>query len=130
MTTAHETAARELLREFEGPRLDAAQIDRIVDRFAPDGAYHVFAWEEPHIGHDAIRAELSRQAPRMEDCGFDFLHTASVGDTVFIQRIDWVTLRGKRIGLHVVGVIEFDAASKIVSWRDYLDSGEIATKLR
>jgi limonene-1,2-epoxide hydrolase len=130
VSTTHEEAARAFLREFEGPRLDAAQIDRIVDRFAPDGVYHVFAWEEPHVGHDAIRAELRSQAPRMEDCGFDFLHAATIGDVVFIQRIDWVTMAGKRIGVHVVGVVEFDAEGRITSWRDYLDSREIATKLR
>jgi hypothetical protein len=37
---------------------------------------------------------------------------------------------GQAIGVHVVGVVEFDAANKITSWRDYLDSREIATKLR
>lgn len=130
MGTANEEAARAFLREFEGPRLGPAQIERIVARMAPDARYYVFAWEEPHVGHETIRAELTTQAERMADCGFDFLHAASVGDTVFLQRIDWVTMAGKRIGIHVVGVVQFDADGKITSWRDYLDSREITTKLR
>jgi limonene-1,2-epoxide hydrolase len=32
-------------------------------------------------------------------------------------------------GFHVVGVFEVDAHGKIASWRDYVDSREIATKV-
>jgi limonene-1,2-epoxide hydrolase len=125
-----EASARELIADFEGPRLGAEAIDRILDRFAPDGVYHVFAWEEPHVGRDAIRTELTRQADLFGDASFDIVSSARAGDTVFLQRIDWVTMRGKRLGLHVVGVFEFDDSGRLTSWRDYLDSREIAAKLR
>jgi limonene-1,2-epoxide hydrolase len=125
----HEDAARAFLMEFEGDVLDEARIDRIVGRMATDGRYHVFAWNEPCVGRDAIRSELRQQAPLFTDTNVEFLKSASCGSTVFIERIDWVTMSGVRIGVHVVGVSEIDEEGKIVSWRDYLDSSEITSRL-
>jgi limonene-1,2-epoxide hydrolase len=41
-----------------------------------------------------------------------------------------VTMDGRRIPTHVVGVFDVDADGKIEYWRDYLDSREIAVQLR
>jgi limonene-1,2-epoxide hydrolase len=115
--------------EFEGDLLDEARIDRIVSRMAPNGRYHVFAWNEPCVGRDAIRSELRQQAPLFANTKVEFLNTASCGSTVFIERIDWVTMSGVRVGVHVVGVSEIDEDGNVVSWRDYLDSSEITAQL-
>jgi limonene-1,2-epoxide hydrolase len=47
-----------------------------------------------------------------------------------VQRLDIVTMFGKRAAFSVVGVfLELDEEGKITSWRDYLDSREIAVKV-
>ena len=73
---------------------------------------------------------MLRQAAFYRDGRFEILNVASVGQTVFMERIDWVTMNDKRAGFHVVGVFEVDAHGKIDSWRDYVDSREIAVKFR
>ena len=51
----------QLPRETESEKWDSAQIERVLSHMAPDARYQVFAWEEPLVGHDAIRADLHRQ---------------------------------------------------------------------
>jgi hypothetical protein len=48
--TEHEEAVRAFLLESEGSKLDAAQVERLVARMAPDARYHVFAWKDPIVG--------------------------------------------------------------------------------
>jgi limonene-1,2-epoxide hydrolase len=96
---------------------------------APDARYHLFAWEKPFVGHDAIRDELLRQAAMTSDGRFEFVNIASAGQIVFVERIDSTNVNGKRADFHVVGVFEVDADGKIASWRDYLDSREITIKV-
>jgi hypothetical protein len=84
---------------------------------SPDASYHVWAWYEPFVGRAAIREELLRQAPLFTDGSFEFLNFASAGQTVFVERRDWVRMNGKRAGVDVVGVFDFDENGKIASWR-------------
>jgi len=94
---------------------------------APEASYRVYGWDEPVVGHEAIRAELQKQAPMFSDTQAEIHAVASVGQTVFMQRTDHITMFGKRGGIDVVGVFEIDADGKVVSWRDYLDSRQIVT---
>ncbi len=96
---------------------------------AADASYRVFAWEEPFVGRDAIRDELLRQAALYRDTRFEIANIASTGQTVFVERIDLVTMGDKRAGFHVVGVFEVDDNGQITSWRDYLESREIAVRI-
>ncbi len=130
MGSEHEEAARAFILEFDGERLDLAQVERIITRMAPDASYHVFAWEEPVVGHAAIREELLRQASSYGHARFHILSMASVGQTVFMERRDLCTMNGKDLSFHVTGVFDVDADGKITSWRDYLDSREIAVKVK
>jgi limonene-1,2-epoxide hydrolase len=129
MGIEQEAAVRSFIVGFEGKRLDAAQVERIVGRMTPNARYHVFAWEQPFVGRDAIRTELLRQAEFYGDTRFEILTIASVGQTVFVERRDACTMNGKQVTFHVVGVFEVDGDGKIAAWRDYLDSREIAVKV-
>lgn len=129
MSADNERTALELLRIWEGDQLDAARADQVVGLMAPDARYHVFAWHDPFVGRDAIREELLRQAPFFSESHYEFLTVASVGNTVFVQRRDCVTMFGTPAKFDVVGVFEFDADGKVTCWRDYLDSAEIGAKV-
>ena len=53
----------------------------------------------------------------------------SVGHTVFIERLDSMTINHKPVTFHVAGVFEVNVDGQIAAWRDYLDSREVATKV-
>jgi limonene-1,2-epoxide hydrolase len=114
---------------LEGEQWDPAQIERAVSRMASDARYHIFAWEDPFVGHDAIRAELLREASHHRDVRTDIVAIASVGHIVFTERVDSGILRDKPYTAHIAGVFEVDAADKIMAWRDYLDSRELSVQL-
>ena len=101
---AQEEAVRDFVVETECEHMDAARIERLLDRMAPDARYHVRAWQEPFVGHDAIRAELLRQAPLFSDGCYETVNVASVGQTVFSERVDSVmsfaSLRLGGLGRH------------------------------
>ena len=94
-----------------------------------DARYQIFAWDDPFVGHDAIRAELLRQAPLFRDVRVEIVAIGSVGHIVFTERIDSMILRGKPIKSHFAGVFEVDAEGKIAAWREYLDSRELSVQL-
>ena len=126
MGIAQEEAVRDFVLEAECERLDASRIERLLDRMAPDARYHVRAWQEPFVGHDAIRGELLRQAPLFSHGCYETVNIASVGQTVFSERVDSVIIEGKRASFHLVDVYEVDADGKIASLRTYSDSAENA----
>jgi limonene-1,2-epoxide hydrolase len=49
---------------------------------------------------------------------FEIVNIASVGQSVFVERIDQATMNGKRAGFHLLRVFEVNANCKIASWRD------------
>jgi limonene-1,2-epoxide hydrolase len=85
--------------------------------------------ERSHRRTDAIYDEFLRQASSTSNGRVELLAVASVGRTVFVERRDLVTIEGKDVAVHVTGVFEVDDEGKIVAWRDYFDSREIATKV-
>jgi limonene-1,2-epoxide hydrolase len=132
MGIEHEEAVRAFLEAAvtaENASWDSHQVERLLGYMSPAASYHVWAWHKPFVGRDAIREELLRQAPLFSDGTFEFLNFASAGQTVFVERRDWVTMNGKRAGFHVVGVFDFDDNGKIASWRDYFDTAELTAKV-
>jgi limonene-1,2-epoxide hydrolase len=125
----HEIAVRAFVAELQGHRYDSALIDRVLNHLTPAARYQVFAWEEPLVGHDAIRAELFRMAPRFRDLRIEIVTIGSVGQTVFVERLDSMTINDQPVTFHVAAVYEVDADGKIAAWRDYLDSREVAAKV-
>ena len=114
-----------------------AMLDCVVTRdfdgatahYAEDARYHVRAWQEPVVGHDAIRAEFDRQAGHFDSFRYDVVNLHSVGSTVFIERVDHLAMFGKDVDVHWFGVHEVDAEGLIAVTRDYYDGGEMAAQL-
>jgi limonene-1,2-epoxide hydrolase len=130
MSAEHEGVVCEFLAAMEGSgQWEDAQVDRMLSFMAPEAKYYVYAWEEPHVGHAAIRAEWRRQAPSFRDVREQVVTIVSAGATVFTERLDVMTINGTRVDLLVAGVFELDANNKIAVWRDYGDRKEVAVKL-
>ncbi|MCW2528430.1 MAG: putative terpene synthesis protein [Pseudonocardiales bacterium] len=109
------------------PDLGAALIG-----FADEATYQsLVPSREPLIGKAAIIEELSKQFGRYTDCVCEILAMASNEKYVFTERRDHITMLSfeKRMFSSVNAVFEFDDAGQIVSWREYWDTGDIASQL-
>jgi limonene-1,2-epoxide hydrolase len=130
MGAEQEAAVHAFMAELDGEDWDSARIDRAVNRMAADARYQIHAGDEPFVGHDAIRAEFLRQTSTgMSDLRAEIVTIGSVGQIVFTERLDSLTLNDKPVSVHIAGVYEVDAEGKIAAWRDYFNSGEIAVQL-
>jgi len=58
MSIEHEEVVRAFLLDYAGEHLDSDRVERLLSYMAPDARYHVAAWWDPCVGHDAIRSEL------------------------------------------------------------------------
>jgi len=106
MAVDEQASVGAFLADFECQRLDSSQVDRLLSHMAPDAKYHVNAWEPPFAGHDAIRAELLRQGEVVSDVRIEILSIASAGQTVFAERLDFVTMSGKPAEFHIAGAFD------------------------
>jgi limonene-1,2-epoxide hydrolase len=129
MSDSQQNAVRAFVNEIEGAGWDDAQIERILGHMAPEARYHVYAWERPIVGRDAIRGELRRQAPHFYDLRCEIVNIASADSTVFIERVDSMTTKNGPMTIHVAAVLEVNSGGKIDAWREYYDSKEITTQV-
>lgn len=128
MGESQEGAVRAFVEGLNGT-WDDAQIKRAVDRMAPQAHYHVYAWERPVVGQDAIRREMQRQAPHFADLHCEILNIASSDSTVFVERLDSMTTKEGPLKSHLAAVFEVEPDGKIRAWREYYDSKEITTQV-
>ena len=129
MGVEQEATVRAFFAELEGEQWDPDLVERAVSRMASDARYQIHAWHDPVVGHDAIRAELLRQALIYRDSRCEIVTIASAGHTVFTERLDTGIVNDKPLTVHIVGVLEVDAEGKIAAWRDYMDSREAAIQV-
>jgi limonene-1,2-epoxide hydrolase len=115
-----ENAVRDFMKELESDR-DEARVERILDRMTPDARYRVNAWERPLTGRDEIGAEMLRPTPAVGSFRIEIKAMASSGQTVLVERVDWMTIGEdqRSFALHTAGVFEVDADGKVAAWRDY-----------
>ncbi len=109
-----------------------AGLNEAMPMFTEDAIYHTLVpTTVPLRGRDQIKGELMRQFGHYKECDCEVLAMASNDRYVFTERRDHVTMldHGKRIYSSVAAVFEFDADHKIVAWREYWDSGDIARQL-
>lgn len=100
-------------------RSDAQEL---LAYFAPDAVYHNVPLA-PLEGTDEIKAFLEGYFTAVHlDIVTPVL--ATVGSTVFSERIDILTVEGREpFDLPVAGVMSFDESGLIAEWRDYFDLG-------
>jgi limonene-1,2-epoxide hydrolase len=93
-------------------------IDKLLTYFTDDALYHNMPMA-PVTGKDGIREILNMFIPA-DDVEAEILHLATRGNLVFTERIDRMTIGGKRVVLPCAGVFEI-RDGKIAVWRDYFD---------
>ena len=94
-------------------------VDELADYFTDDAVYHNIPMQ-PVTGKAAIRQAFESFVPGSPEIEFVMLNIASAGAVVFTERIDKLSIGGKRVELPVAGVFEVHDG-KIAAWRDYFD---------
>ena len=61
MGEREESVARAFVSAWCGEEYGEAEIARQLDFLSDDIRFHVYAWERPVVGRDAVREELVRQ---------------------------------------------------------------------
>jgi limonene-1,2-epoxide hydrolase len=107
-------------------------LDEATSGFADHAVYQsLVPARRPIEGRERIIEELGKQFGRYTNCVCEMVALASNDRYVFTERRDHVTMTSwdKRIFSSVNAVFEFDATGRIVAWREYWDSGDIASQL-
>ena len=107
-------------------------LTRAMADFAEDALYQSLVPSRPPIrGREKIQRELEQQFQRYSDCECEILAIAESERQVFTERRDHVTMKAwdKRIYSSVNAVFDFDDAGRIVAWREYWDTADIARQL-
>ncbi len=129
MATPQETVVRQCLALFHST--DMPDIAKISELFAEEATYQpLVPRAAAKRGRAAVVAELVRQFGRYKECHCEVLAMASSATHVFTERRDHVTMRdGRSLFSCVNAVFEMDAQNRIMSWREYWDSGDVAQLL-
>jgi len=93
-------------------------VDKLLTYFTDDALYHNMPME-PVTGKNGIREVLNMFVPA-EDLEAEITALATRGNIVFTERVDRMTIGGKRVVLPCAGVFEI-RNGKIAAWRDYFD---------
>jgi len=110
-----ETVARNFFAAW--PR---RSMEELLGYFTDDALYHNMPLE-PVTGKDGIR-EILNMFIFADGLEAELIHVATLGEVVFTERVDRMTLGGKRVVLPCAGVMEV-RGGKIAAWRDYFDLG-------
>ena len=107
-------------------------LEEALQGFSVDAIYQsLVPARQPIVGRASIIAELGKQFDRYTECVCEIIAMASNDRFVFTERKDHVTMTNwnKRIFSSVNAVFEFYDDNQIVSWREFWDTGDIATQL-
>lgn len=96
-------------------------VEEIMSFFAEDGVYHNIPWP-PATGRAEVRKVIDGffGGMNMTSANFEVLNQVAAGNLVMNERVDYLTIGGKKVALPVAGVFEIENG-KIKSWRDYFD---------
>lgn len=129
MRRSRDRIVTEFLGLFHATTLD---MPRIRAAFSEDARWQpVVPTASVMEGRDRICAEIERQYRLYADCACKILNVATSGATVFTERVDDVRMLAddRTVVTRVVGVFDLDADDKIVWWREYWDTLDIADQI-
>jgi limonene-1,2-epoxide hydrolase len=107
-------------------------VDKIMGFFAPGGTYQPLVPATPkQVAGPELAAALERQLNTYHECRCEIHAAAAMGPYVFTERSDHVTLHDgdRQVTSRVCAVFELDEEHRIVSWREYWDTGDIMKQM-
>jgi len=107
-------------------------VDKIMGYFAPGGTYQpLVPATARQVAGPEMAAAFDRQFNTYHECRCEIHASAAMGSFVFTERSDHVTLHAgnKKVTSRVCAVFELDDDARIVSWREYWDTGDIMKQM-
>jgi limonene-1,2-epoxide hydrolase len=102
-------------------------LDEPLSLLADDVTYQVIVpITEPIRGREAIKAEWEQMMTRVPKQRHEMKNVGSNDRVVFTERVDYAEMNGHWASIPLVAVFELNNEGKIKSWREYLDSGNVA----
>jgi len=118
-----ETVVREFCKAVE-----KADVKALLGFFTEDAVYHNIP-VEPVRGHAEIESTLAQFLSPGGEAHFDLKAIATSGHKVLTERVDVLTMGGKRVEVPVMGAFEVTPEGKISAWRDYFDMQQVVAQL-
>lgn len=106
---------------------DAVDLDKVIDLFAPDGVLHSMMID-PIVGREALRTHLAPMFAGIDYLKLNLVNVAVLGNTVFLERVDEFSFKGKKGAVPVVGVLEIENG-KVKVWREYYDRASLFSEM-
>ncbi|MDJ0850738.1 MAG: limonene-1,2-epoxide hydrolase family protein [Myxococcota bacterium] len=103
-------------------------IEELLGYFAEGAVYHNIPLPAAE-GIEAIRTTLEQFLDPSGEAKFEIRHLAVAGNAVLTERVDYLTIQGKKISIPVMGTFEVDGAGKITAWRDYFDMNMLTQQI-
>lgn len=103
-------------------------LEELLGYFAEGAVYHNIPLA-PAEGRDAIETTLKQFLDPEGEAEFAIRHLAVSGNAVLTERLDRLTLQGKRVEIPVMGTFELDDDGRITAWRDYFDMAMLTKQL-
>lgn len=104
---------------------NARDVDAIADLFAEDGRF--FSMTQPpqvREGREVIREEWGKLISGISEIELQLRHLSVSGNSVFIERLDVFTYKGKEGRVPVACVLEIHDG-KVQEWREYYDKASL-----
>lgn len=104
-------------------------LEALMGFFTEDAVYHNIPWP-PANGRAAIRKVLEGffKDMNMTSAKFEVRYQLATGNVVMNERVDYLTINGKKVSLPVMGVFEIENG-RIKAWRDYFDAATFTTAM-
>jgi limonene-1,2-epoxide hydrolase len=116
-----------VVREFLGA-WGEGDARKLADYFTEDAIFQMMPRDSVR-GREPIHEDFKAQLAWTTDCDFEITTVATVGNTVFTERIDRMKVAGAAVELPVVGVFEVGDDGKFTAWRDYFDMNAVMAQL-
>ena len=116
-----------IIREFCAA-VEKSDVQVLLPFFTEDAVYHNIPMEAVQ-GRAAIEATLGGFMTPGTESRFELKAIAASGNTVLTERVDVLTMGGKRIEIAVMGTFEMTDDGKISAWRDYFDMQQVTSQM-
>lgn len=130
MGNIQESVVSDFLAAFH--EASVPDFERMMRHFADNAIYQPLVPDGAKFETPAnIVRNLQTQFETYKDCQCELLAIGSGSNHVFTERIDHVTLLkdGRQVHSRVCAVFELNSDNKIISWREYWDTGNIINQM-
>lgn len=107
---------------------NALDVPAIAGLFAEDGRFQSMMSDEVIIGRSAIEARFTALLGGATRLELQLRNIAASGDTVFLERVDVFTYKGKDGIVPVVAVLDI-RNGKVQEWREYYDRASLLREM-